>query len=137
MMAKLKKIFEFLYYIIGNIIQIFIVVVFVDFLCHRFKEWMIDFYVATNCNYQTIDSMFVILLVSAILIIALGIARYIWFRFRYLKRNKQLKRKSKINEKNYELFSTKLALDFYCFMFNCYCYFWMYRIQRLSSATAC
>ena len=100
MMAKLKKIFEFLYYIIGNIIQIFIVVVFVDFLCHRFKEWMIDFYFATNCNYRTIDSMFVILLVSAILIIAFGIARYIWFKFRYLKRSKQLKRKSKVNEKN-------------------------------------
>ena len=44
--------------------------------------------------------MFVILLVSAILIIAFGIARYIWFKFRYLKRSKQLKRKSKVNEKN-------------------------------------
>lgn len=96
MIAKLKELLKFIYYIIGNIIQIFIVVIFIDFLCHRFKEWMIDFYVATSCNYGVFDKMFVLLIISVIVVISLGIARYIWFRFRYLKKTGQLpKRKSK------------------------------------------
>lgn len=95
-MKKLKDWFKFIYYIIGNIIQIFIVVIFVDFMCHRFKEWMIDFYVATNCNYAGFNTMIMLLIISALSIITLGIVRYIWFRFRYLKKTGQLpKRKSK------------------------------------------
>ena len=96
MIAKFKELLKFIYYIIGNVIQVFIIVIFVDFLCHRFKEWMIDFYVATSCNYGVFDKMFVLLIISAIVVISLGIARYIWFRFRYLKKTGQLpKRKSK------------------------------------------
>lgn len=96
MIAKLKELLKFIYYIIGNVIQVFIIVIFVDFLCHRFKEWMIDFYVATSCNYGVFDKMFVLLIISAIVVISLGIARYIWFRFRYLKKTGQLpQRKSK------------------------------------------
>ena len=96
MVAKLKELLKFIYYIIGNVIQVFIIVIFVDFLCHRFKEWMIDFYVATSCNYGVFDKMFVLLIISATVVISLGIARYIWFRFRYLKKTGQLpKRKSK------------------------------------------
>lgn len=96
MIAKLKELLKFIYYIIGNVIQVFIIVIFVDFLCHRFKEWMIDFYVATSCNYGVFDKMFVLLIISAIVVVGLGIARYIWFRFRYLKKTGQLsKRKSK------------------------------------------
>ena len=96
MIAKLKELLKFIYYIIGNVIQVFIIVIFVDSLCHRFKEWMIDFYVATSCNYGVFDKMFVLLIISAIVVISLGIARYIWFRFRYLKKTGQLpKRKSK------------------------------------------
>ena len=96
MIAKLKELLKLVYYIIGNIIQIFIVVIFIDFLCHRFKEWMIDFYVATSCNYGVFDKMFVLLIISVIVVISLGIARYIWFRFCYLKKTGQLpKRKSK------------------------------------------
>lgn len=92
-MKILKKLFEFIYYIIGNLIQIFIFVIFFDFLSHRFKEWMIDFYVATSCNYNTFDKMFTLLAISSIIIIGLGIARSIWFKFCYLKKNHQRKSK--------------------------------------------
>lgn len=85
-MKTLKKLFEFMYYIIGNLIQIFIFIIFFDFLSHRFKEWMIDFYVATSCNYNTFDKMFTLLAISSIIIICLGIARSIWFKFCYLKK---------------------------------------------------
>ena len=85
-MRRLKKLGEFIYYIVGNIIQIFIVIIFVDFMCHRFKEWMIDFYVATNCNYTVFDKMIILLTISVLVIAALGIARYFWFRFCFLKK---------------------------------------------------
>lgn len=95
-MKHLKDLFKFIYYIIGNIIQVFIIVIFVDFMSHRFKEWMINFYVATNCNYTVFDKMIILLIISIVAVTLLGIARYIWFRFRYLKKTgKLIKRKSK------------------------------------------
>lgn len=97
-MKILKKLFEFMYYIIGNLIQIFIFVIFFDFLSRRFKEWMIDFYVATSCNYDTFDKMFALLAISSIIILGLGIARSIWFKLCYLKKTGQLTKKERVNK---------------------------------------
>lgn len=95
-MKKFKDFLKFIYYIIGNIIQVFIVVIFINFMCHRFKEWMINFYVATSYNYTVFNKMIVLLIIAVFAVVALGIVRYIWFRFRYLKKTgKLVKRKSK------------------------------------------
>lgn len=90
-MISLKKLGEFIYYIVGNIIQVFIVVIFIDFMCHRFKEWMIDFYVATNCNYTVFDKMITLLIISVLVIVALGFARYFWFRICFLRKKRTRK----------------------------------------------
>lgn len=87
-----------MYYIIGNFIQVFIFIIFFDFLCHRFKEWMIDFYVATSCNYNTFDKMFSLLTISSIIITGLGIARSIWFKFCYLKKTRQSSKKGRVSK---------------------------------------
>lgn len=97
-MKLLKKLFEFVYYLIGNLIQIFIFIIFFDFLNHRFKEWMIDFYVATNCNYNTFDKMFILLAISIIIVFTLGVARSIWFKFCYLKKSKQSVKKKRVSK---------------------------------------
>lgn len=88
-MKKFTDFLKFIYYIIGNVIQVFIVIIFVNFMCHRFKEWMINFYVATNCNYTVFDKMITLLIISTTVVITLGIFRYFWFRFCYLKKNKK------------------------------------------------
>lgn len=76
----------FLWFIIGNFIQLFIIIVFIDFLWRNFNEWLVDFYVMTNCNYSSFYEMFEILFGGIIVILALALGRFIWFKIRYLKR---------------------------------------------------
>lgn len=85
-MKTLKKWFSFLWLILGNIIQVFIVLVFVDFLCRKFNEWLVDFYVLTNCNYNSFYDMFLLLIISLLTVLFIALSRYIWFIKRYLKR---------------------------------------------------
>lgn len=97
---SLKNIFAIIYDLIGNAIQVFIFIIFFDFLNHRFKEWMINFYVATGCNYNNFNQLFVVLAISIFTITTLGIIRYLWFRFRFLKQ-KQLHDKESVKHANH------------------------------------
>ena len=96
MRKKFRKTFGFFWFLIGNLIQIFIILIFVDFLRRKFNEWLVDFYVLTNCNYTVFCEMFDLLGISAAIVIGWALIRYIWFKTRYLKRTAKQKK-----EKNY------------------------------------
>ncbi|MGX5377020.1 hypothetical protein ACWCL1_01930 [Ligilactobacillus sp. LYQ135] len=98
---KLKKWLIFFGLIAGNLLQIFIIVLFIDFLQQEFAEWQVNLYVLTNCNYEVFAKMFKLLVVSIIIVMVIALGRYLWFKMRYLKRiSSEIKDVNKHNEEN-------------------------------------
>ena len=93
MKQNLLKLFEFLYLLIGNIIQLFIIIIFIDFLRHKFNGWLVNLYVLANCSYKVYNKMFLILLSSLIIIAILALLRYLLFKLQYIKRLKKNEKK--------------------------------------------